>query len=277
MSAMSAAGNDRDHVQSLERGFAVLRSFDAEHPNPTLGEIATITGLARPVVRRLLLTLRNLGYVEHRDGRWQLTPRVLSIGEHYTTSHALIDTAQPHMVTLAEQAQESVSLGALDDTEVVYIARVPIRRILNTSATPGTRAPIHATSLGRILLAWAPDQEVERIISTAGLPKLTPYTVTDAGQFREALATVRRQGWAMVVDEREEGLITLSAPVHDRTGEVVAALASSTSTGRSTPEQVRQEMVPELRRTASRISADLGHTHDRKSSSLSAHSHEGFF
>lgn len=266
MATMSTTGTDRDHIQSLERGLAVLHAFDAEQPNPTLAEIATATGLARPVVRRILLTLQHLGYVETEAGRWSLTPRVLSIGQHYTASHALIELAQPHMVCLAERTQESASLGALDGTEVVYIARVPIRRVLNVHATPGTRVPVHATSLGRVLLAWAPSHQVDHVISETGMPQLTPHTITDLETFHQTLRTVRQQGWSIVISEREEGLISLSAPICDHTGHVVAALACSTSTGRSTPEKVRQHVVPLLQQTAENINAELGHQRTSKHS-----------
>lgn len=256
--------NGRDYIQSLERGLAVLLAFDAEHPAPAPAQIATSTGLSRPAVRRILLTLQRLGYVDTRDGRWTLTPRVLSIGQRYAASHALIEIAQQHMVRLAEQLQESTSLGALDDTEVVYIARVPIRRVLNVHATPGTRVPVHATSLGRVLLAWAPSQNVDRIIREAGMPQLTPHTITDPAQLRQVLHTVRHQGWSMVVDEREEGLISVSAPIRDHNGQVIAALATSTSTGRSTPDTVRRDFVPLLQQTATCISTELGHHSNHK-------------
>lgn len=277
MARMSVQGNERDHIQSLERGFAVLLAFDAERPNPTLAELAAATGLSRPAVRRILLTLQRLGYVETESGRWSLTPRVLSIGQHYTASHALADIAQPYLVRLAEQTEESASLGTLDGGEVVYIARVPVRRVLSVRATPGTRVPVHATSLGRVLLAWEPEQRVEQVIAESGLPSLTPHTITDPARFRDALRTVREQGWSVVVSEREEGLISLSAPVRDRTGRVVAALASSTSTGRSTPERVREDVVPLLVRIAEQISTELGHHGDGRSAATATPAREGFY
>lgn len=111
-----------------------------------------------------------------------------------------------------------------------------VRRVLSVTVSPGTRVAAHATSLGRVLLAWEPAERVEQVINEYGLPRLTPYTITDPEEFREILAVVREQGWSMVVNEREEGLISLSAPVRDHHGQVVAAVASSTSTGRTTPE-----------------------------------------
>jgi IclR family pca regulon transcriptional regulator len=258
MTSVSEEKSSQNHIQGLERGLAVLQAFDAERPNPTASELAEATQLARPVVRRILLTLQRLGYVATAGGRWTLTPRVLSIGQHYTATHALIELAQPHLVRLAERTGESATLATLDGNEVVYIARVPVRRVLSVTVAAGTRVAAHATSLGRVLLAWEPPGRAEQVITECGLPRLTPYTVTDPARFRDILAEVREQGWSMVVNEREEGLISLSAPIRDHDERVIAALASSTSTGRATPEEMREDVIPILVDTAKRISADLG-------------------
>src|ERR671929_1402296 len=162
------AQGDRDHVQSLERGIAVLLAFDEEHPEPTLAELAQITGFSRPAVRRFLITLERMGYVRGSGGRWSLTPRVLTIGQHYTASHALIELAQPHLLRLAEQTQESASLATLDGDDVVYVARVPVRRIMSINVSIGTRVPAHATSMGRALLAWAPPAVGEQVVAESG-------------------------------------------------------------------------------------------------------------
>jgi len=250
---------DRDYIQSLERGFAVLLAFNADRPSPTLAELASATQLSRPAVRRIMLTLQRLGYVDNAGGCWSLTPRVLSIGQHYSESHALIEVAQPHLLHLAEQTQESASLAARDHTDVVYIARVPVRRIMSINVSVGTRVAIHATSMGRVLMAWAPDRLVAEVIEATGLRAYTPRTITDPALFRVALRTVRAQGWSIVDEELEIGLLSASAPVRDHTGAVVAALASSTSSGRSNVEHLRDEVVPLLVHTAEQISADLGH------------------
>lgn len=258
---MASANDERssqNHIQGLERGLAVLQAFDAEHPTRTTTELATATQLSRPVVRRVLLTLQHLGYVATSGGRWTLTPRVLSIGQHYTATHALTELAQPHLMQLAERTGESATLATLDGNEVVYIARVPVRRVLSVTVAPGTRAPAHATSLGRVLLAWEPAERVERVLAESGMPRLTPHTVTDPAQFHDILTTVRQQGWSMVISEREEGLIALSAPIRDHAGHVVAAVTSSTSAGRATPEGFREDVVPVLTDTAKHISAELG-------------------
>jgi IclR family pca regulon transcriptional regulator len=270
----AAAGGDRDFVQSLERGFAVLLAFDEELANPTLAELAAATNLSRPAVRRLLLTLQRLGYVTGADGRWRLTPRVLSIGQHYSASNAMIELAQPHLLALAELTHESASLAALDGAHVVYVARVPVRRIMSINVSIGTRVPAHATSMGRALLAWAPAPVIERVIAESGLRRLTERTITDPVAFQAALREVRELGYALVAGELEDGLISVSAPVRDQTGSVVAALASSTSSGRTDLDRLRSEVVPLLLRTAGDISADLGH---RATRPPSVNGRDGFF
>lgn len=259
MGSMSETGSDRDHIQSLERGFAVLQAFGEEHSHPSLAELAKITGLSRPAVRRILLTLQRLGYVENDGPRWALTPRVLSIGAHYTASHALADIAQPHLVSLCERTSESASLAALDGNEAVYLARVPARRVVSITATVGTRVPAHVTSMGRVLLAAAPPSVVEQYLADPGLRPLTPHTITDPDQFRAALKRIRQQGWSLVSEEREIGLITVAAPVRDQQGTGVAAVSSSSSTGRANPGTLKRHVVPLVVETADRISADLGH------------------
>jgi IclR family pca regulon transcriptional regulator len=246
-------------VQSLDRGITVLLAFDAEHPEPSLAELAQLTGFSRPAVRRFLITLERMGYVRSNGaGRWSLTPRVLSIGQHYTETHALIELAQPHLLSLAERTSESASLATLDGDEVVYVARVPVRRIMSINVSVGTRVPAHATSMGRVLLAWAPPVVVDEVLTGRPLRAVTPNTLTDLDDVRAELSRVRAQGWSIVSEELEIGLLSASAPVRDRSGEVVAALASSTSVGRSDAETLRRDVVPLLVDAADRLSASLG-------------------
>lgn len=259
MDDTDADAGAKHRIQSIERGFAVLLAFDAERRNPSLIEIAHATGLSRPAVRRILLTLQHLGYVEPTAGsHWRLTPRVLTIGQHYATSSPLVAVSEPHMSRLVEETQESASLSALDGDEVVYLARVPARRVLNVTAAAGTRVPAHATSMGRVLLAAAPPGFVDRYLLDPGLTALTPHTITDPDRFRAALDRAREQGWSLVSEERERGLIAVSAPIRDHTGQVVAALSSSSSTGRTSPGHIERHVVPVLTRIARDISTELG-------------------
>lgn len=212
------------YVQSFARGLAVLRSFGAHAPAQTLSEAAERTGLTRAAARRILLTLVQLGYVAH-NGKWfRLTPRVLELGFAYLTSLPLWQQAQPAMEALVDTVQESCSAAVLDGPEIVYVLRVQARRILSLTLGVGSRLPAHCTAMGRVLLAGLPQAEWGPRLAAMPRTALTSRTVVDVERLVEVLAQVHRQGWALVDEELEAGLVTLAAPVFDRTGQVVAAI-----------------------------------------------------
>jgi IclR family pca regulon transcriptional regulator len=246
-----------DFVQSLERGLAVIRAFDAEHAELTLSDVARSTGLTRAAARRFLLTLVDLGYVR-TDGRlFSLRPRILELGYAYLSSIALPDVAQPHMETLAALVHESCSLSMIDGSDVVYVARVPTRRIMTVAINVGTRFPAYATSMGRVLLAALEPAELEDYLQRTDLVPLTPKTIGDVGKFRAAIGRVASQGFALVDQELEIGLRSIAVPVHDAQGAVVAALNVSMHVGRASADAARRELLPQLRATATAIEADL--------------------
>ncbi|MEQ1737237.1 MAG: helix-turn-helix domain-containing protein, partial [Rhodoglobus sp.] len=147
------------YVQSFARGLAVIRAFDGDNPRMTLSELAARAELTRATTRRFLLTLVQLGYVT-TDGKWfELTPHVLELGFSYLSGLSIPEVAQPHLERLSRQLEESTSASVLDGDSIVYIARVPTRRIMNVSITIGTRFPAHITSMGRVLLAAQPETE----------------------------------------------------------------------------------------------------------------------
>jgi IclR family pca regulon transcriptional regulator len=246
-----------DFVQSLERGLAVIRSFDADHPQLTLSEVARATGLTRAAARRFLLTLVELGYVR-TDGRlFSLRPRVLELGYAYLSALSLPEVALPHLETLVAQVHESSSLSVLDGEDVVYVARVPTKRIMTVTISVGTHFPAYATSMGRVLLAAQPDAWLADYLAAADLRPLTKRTITDADRLRAVLARVRTQGFALVDQELEEGLRSLAVPVHAEDGTVVAAVNVSAHASRGTSEAIRRLLLPPLQETAKRIEEDL--------------------
>lgn len=219
-----------DFVQSLARGLAVIRAFDADHPELTLSEVARRAELPRAAARRFLRTLHHLGYVHSDDKVFRLTPRVLELGFSYLSALSLPEIAQPHLERLSHELDESVSAAVLDGDDIVYVARVATRRIMSVGITIGTRFPARQTSMGRVLLAAA-----------------------DADHAPE----VRAAGWALVDQELEPGLRAVAAPVRDRTGEVVAAVNVSTSAARTTLEHMREVYLPALLRTTAAIEHEL--------------------
>ncbi|WP_420748950.1 IclR family transcriptional regulator [Rhodococcus sp. O3] len=249
-----------DFVQSLARGLAVVKAFDATHPRRTLSDVAKATGLTRATARRFLLTLAELGYVRTDGSLFWLTPRVLELGYSYLSSLTLPDVARPHLEALAASVHESTSVSVLDGDDIVYVARVPVSRIMTVSITLGTRFPAHATSMGRVLLAGLSPEDLDAYLDRADLRPLTGRTVVTPDQLRAELDTIRRDGFCIVDQELEEGLRSLAAPIRDASGTVVAAVNISTHAARYTLDTVRGELVPAVVATAAAISTDLART-----------------
>ena len=252
-------GIDREphHVQSLRRGLAVIRAFDAHHSELTLSEVARLCDLTRAAARRFLLTLVDLGYVR-TDGRlFSLTPRVLELGYAFLSSLSLPEVAEPHLERLVAEVHESSSLSVLDGDDIVYVARVPTRRIMTVAINVGTRFPAYATSMGRVLLAFLPDDARQAHLDRIRLDRLTGRTVRTVGTLRSELDRVRAQGYAIVDQELEEGLRAIAAPVRDRTGRVVGAVNISVQASRASVDTMRRSLLPPLLAATARIDADL--------------------
>ena len=255
-------------MQSLERGLAVIRAFDAEHRELALSEVARSTGLTRAAARRFLLTLVKLGYVNLSQGRFSLRPRVLELGYAYLSSLSLPEVAMPHMEALVAEVNESCSISVLDELDIVYVARVPTRRIMSITLAVGTRLPAFVTSMGRVLLAGLPDDELEERLERIEVVPLTAYTVTDKDALRAILDAVRRQGYAATDQELEEGLRSLAVPLRNSAGTVTAALNLSVHASRASMASLRRDFLPRALRTAAAIEEDLRGTGDRRGSSF---------
>jgi IclR family transcriptional regulator, pca regulon regulatory protein len=256
-SMTATESRNSDFVQSLERGLAVIRAFDAEHRELALSEVARATGLTRAAARRFLLTLVKLGYVNFADGRFSLRPRVLELGYAYLSSLTLPEVAQPHMEALVAKVNESSSISVLDDLEVVYVVRVPTRRIMSITLSVGTRLPAYATSMGRVLLANLPEQELEERLSRIDIRPLTAHTVTDKDALRAILTATRKQGYAATDQELEEGLRSLAVPIRDASDVVIAALNVSVHASRASMAVLRRDFLPSARQAVAGIEADL--------------------
>ena len=246
------------YVQSFARGLAVLRSFGAHSPAQTLSEVAANTGLTRAGARRILLTLLALGYVTNEGRLFRLTPKVLELGFAYLTSQPFWTQAQPVMELLVEQLRQSSSAAVLDGDEVVYVVRVPAHKIMSINLGVGSRLPAHCSSMGRVLLAGLPDAQLEQRLSEMTLTAFTPQTVVDRDQLREILMQVRAQGWCLVREELEPGLVSVAAPIRDINGRVVAAINVSGSADKTSASHVLDVCLPKLLAAASRINALLG-------------------
>jgi IclR family transcriptional regulator, pca regulon regulatory protein len=253
----SGLAPEPDHVQSLERGLSVITAFSAERPSMTLSEVAKVTGLTRAAARRFLLTLQRLGYVTADDRTFSLSPRTLELGYAYLSSTPFWELAQPHMESLVDRLHESSSISVLDGAEIVYVSRVPTKRIMTISLSVGSRLPAYPTSMGRVLLAGLDDARLDDYLERVTLVPLTTRTVTNRETLRRHLVEVREQGWALVDQELEEGVRSIAAPLRDTRSKVVGALNVSAHAARTTLDRLRREFLPALLDTAGAINAAL--------------------
>jgi IclR family transcriptional regulator, pca regulon regulatory protein len=245
-------------LQSLERGIAVIQVFSRERPALTLSEVARLTDTTRATARRILLTLERLGHVRS-DGRlFSLTPRVMTLGWAYLASLNLSELAQPLMEDLVERTKESCSIATLDPPDIVYVARVPTRRIMTIALGVGARLPAHATSMGRVLLAGLPDDALERFLDETSLEQFTEQTITEPDELRDAVERVREQGWALVDQELETGLRSVAAPIRRASCGTIAAINVSAAVHRVSIEEFRMRILPALLETADSISSAAG-------------------
>lgn len=242
------------YVQSFARGLAVIRAFDATRPEQTLTDVAAATGLTRAGARRILLTLQTLGYVEAEGGLFRLTPKILDLGFAYLTSMPFWNLAEPVMEELSAQVHESCSAAVLDRTEIVYVLRVPTHKIMTINLSIGSRLPAYCTSMGRVLLSALDDETLETTLNSSPLYAHTPRTVTDKEELKKLIAQVRRQGWAIVDQELEGGLISLSAPIRNRQGRVIAAMNISGNAQRNSARQMVKAFLEPLQQAAQTVS-----------------------
>lgn len=244
---------DPDFMTSLARGLAVLGAFGQHNREVTLAQLSADTGIPRAAVRRVVHTLGKLGYVDRHGRGFLLKPRALDIGNAYLGTSSLSRAAQPVLDALRDQVHESCSLGILDGDGLLYVARAETVRIMSIGIRPGTRLPAYCTSMGRVLLAALPAETLAGYLERNPLRPRTERTVTDPAHFHAVLERARRAGHALVDQELELGLRSVAVPVHDRHGNVIAALNIGTAAGRVTLAAMQGILLPALREAALRL------------------------
>jgi IclR family transcriptional regulator, pca regulon regulatory protein len=215
-------------VQSVERAFTILETFDEEHPTRSAAEIAELAGLARPTTYRMLQTLQRLGYVRNVSGRYEVTPRVLRLGAGYLGRTSLAARAQPILDQLSEDLGEHAAIGTLDGDDVITLAAstTPQSRLLSIAIQVGQRMPADSTSLGRILLAYRPNAD-------------------DADS-----VAIRNAGFVITDGLLESGLRSLGVPVRDRDGAVVASMSIGVNASRISVDDLHARCLPAMLRAA---------------------------
>jgi IclR family transcriptional regulator, pca regulon regulatory protein len=235
---------------ALARGLAVIRAFSAQEQRLTLADLARLVALPRATVRRVLHTLKALGYVDADGRHFSLTPQVLTLAQAYLSSSALPRVAQPFLERLSETLGESCSVSILNHQDVIYVARSARRRMASLHRDVGTHLPAYCTSMGRVLLAALPDSALKTFLAEAELAPLTPHTIINRNELRETILKARRDGYSLVDQELEIGLRSLAVPLQNATGRVVAALNVGTQAQTTGRKQLMSVHLPALRHAA---------------------------
>ena len=253
---MARRDSSPDFIEALARGLDVLRAFEPRQPVMSLAAVATAAGLPRPTARRVLLTLERLGYVRIAEGGFELTPRVLELGMSYVLSRNLWEVARPHMERLVARTHESSSIAQLDGSDIVYVARVAVPKIIALAVTIGTRFPAMQTSLGKIMLAALPPGEAERVLAEPSRSPVTARWQPSLAERTAELREVRARGWSLTDEQLAPGIRSVAAPLRDGDGKVLAALNVTVHAAETPVEVLTGEYLPMLLQTAGAVSAD---------------------
>ena len=252
----------RSGTQSLERGLAILSSFDSSRPLLGVSELARLVGLSRSTTHRYVSTLTALGYLQQDDDtrRYRLGPRVLDLGFSAINSMELREISAPHLRRLSELTGHTTNMSILDGSDIVYIERVrsPHAAEIDLDLHVGSRLPAYCTSMGKALMAFLPRCKQEELLARLEPARRGPNTIVDPGALAAELARVRRRGFAVNNEELAYGLRSLAAPVRSQAGAVVAAINLSVHRSLATMDELVAELSPPLLRTADEISARIG-------------------
>jgi IclR family pca regulon transcriptional regulator len=243
------AGNP-DFVLSLARGLRVIESFESHKEGRSIVEISRSTGLSRASIRRALLTLELLGYVERSRQVYRLKTQTLRLGFSYLSSSSVIEAARPLLERITEQLHESSSMSMLDDGQIVYVARSAASRVLAAGLSVGSRLPAYCTSMGRVLLAALPDPDLNTYLRDLRPKTYTPKTVTRIALLKKTILNVRKEGYAIVDEELELGLRSIAVPISTRDNRVVAAINVGTHVSRVDRAALLNRCLPVLQAEA---------------------------
>lgn len=237
---------ERDYIAGLGKGLAVIECFDDQHGRLTIAQVAEMARLSRAAARRCLLTLQRLGYASFDGKFFSLTPRVLRLGYAYLASNELPQLIQPFLEKVSEATDESCSASILDGHEVLYIARSARRRIMTVDLGVGTRLPAYCTSMGRVLLAALDPAEAAQRLQASERRPLTPYTRTRIDELLQILNAVREQGYCVIDQELEVGLVSIAVPLTDAGGRTVAAMNVGAQAGRVSAAELPDRFLARL-------------------------------
>ncbi len=216
-------------LQTIQKAGELLSLFDREHTEWGVREVAAKLKIAKSSAHDLMSSLAKLGFLNKtEDSRYRLGWRLVTLSETLLATTELRKEAHPVMEDLATEYQETLHLAVLDDTQAVYVDKLEGRQAVRVELTSlGARLYAHCSALGKVLLAFCDEEEVRRIIQTAGLPRFTDNTITDEDELIQNLVKIRKQGFAYDLEEIMPDLCCVAAPIYDYSGNVIAAISMS--------------------------------------------------
>lgn len=245
------------YVRSIARGLSVIEVMGETPGRHTLAEIATKADLNRATARRVLLTLVSLNYVGVDNRYYFLRPRALRLGHSFLNTLPYLPAAQFALEDLKNETGESCAIAVLDDLDIVYIGRMPARRIISTSLGVGSRLPAHLVSLGRVLLAAQSNEKMHMTVSKIEFIKNTEATVDNPETLLEILSNARKDGYAWVDGELDPAICGIAVPIRDLQGQAVAAISINLLSGIYSEAEVKERFLIPLKRTAQEIRAQF--------------------
>ncbi|HEX9839063.1 MAG TPA: IclR family transcriptional regulator [Anaerolineales bacterium] len=246
-------------LQTIQKAGELLALFDRDHAEWGVREVAAQLKMAKSSTHDLMASLAKLGFLNKtEENRYRLGWRLVTLSETLLATTELRKEAHPVMEDLATQYQETIHLAVLDDTQAVYVDKLEGRQAVRVELTSlGARLYAHCSALGKVLLAYSSEQEVKRIIQIAGLPRFTENTITDPEELLQNLIKIRKQGFAYDMEEILPDLCCVAAPIHNYTGQVIAAISMSIPAYRFKRSQT--EFREGVMRAAKTISKRLGY------------------
>lgn len=256
--ALKLVADSGGSVQAIDRGLAVLAMI-ATADGLTLTDLAQRVGLAPSTAHRILASLEAHRFVQHDEqrGLWLIGVSAFEVGTAFLRNRRLAGIGRVVMHDLMEQTGETVNLGIEDGGEVVFISQVESHVALRAFFRAGSRAAIHASGVGKALLAQFPEERVKQILHKRGLAKFTERTLVSPADLFRQLEEIRRRGFAIDDEERNLGMRCVAAPIFNEYGEAIAAVSVSGPTVRMTPERAA-EFGPLVQRAAQEITASIG-------------------
>jgi len=239
--------DNKDIVTAFIKGLNVIKAFDYENTSMTLSEVAKKVDMTRASARRLLLTLESEGYVSHDNNNFfSLTPKVIDLGYSYFASLPWTDLAYKNMQNVVDFCKLSCSISILDGTKVICIMRIPATRILNEGIHVGSRLPAAYTATGRLFMAAMHDDELSEYVLKLPLSKMTEKSITDPDVLFKKILAEKEQGYQMVIEEIEDGLVSIAVPIYNRDNKMIGAMNIGTHLSYKNNALLEETVLPLL-------------------------------